>query len=332
MLITNTTTLNEWLTAWLGTYKFPMVKDKTAEGYLLVQKHFQLYTCYNKPVRSITEMDLQKMLNQIAAKGLSKSFLKKCRYTLRQSFRSLIRQGELKTDPTTDLKLPIAPEKQILPLTHAEQERVEAACQSDPLGHIILFLLETGLRRAELMCLEWQYYNPYENSIYLHKSKTPAGCRKVYLTSKAKAIIDLQPRTSKYIFLHTRGGQITPTVLRRLVNRLRSASGVANLACHVCRHTFVTRLCEKGVPAKAIAQIIGHARADYVLDIYARMEADELRKAIYALDPTHGATVLGSEIRLPVSLYQTLADEAKRQLVGVDVLATHILQTFVDGK
>ena len=69
-----------------------------------------------------------------------------------------------------------------------------------------------------------------------------------------------------------------------MIKRLRNSSGITNLTPHVCRHTFVTRLCEKGVPAKAIAQIIGHAGTGYVLDIYAKLEQKELRKAIYALE------------------------------------------------
>ena len=66
--------------------------------------------------------------------------------------------------------------------------------------------------------------------------------------------------------------------------RIRKNSQVAKLTPHVCRHTFVTRLCEKGVSAKTIAQIIGHAQSDYVLDIYAMMDKQEQRKAIYVLE------------------------------------------------
>ena len=36
--------------------------------------------------------------------------------------------------------------------------------------------------------------------------------------------------------------------------------------------------------AKAIAQIIGHANTEYVLDIYAQLEQKQLRKAIYTLE------------------------------------------------
>lgn len=72
--------------------------------------------------------------------------------------------------------------------------------------------------------------------------------------------------------------------MRHLTDRIRSGSQITRLSPHVCRYTFVTRLCEKGVSAKVIAQIIGHASADYVLNIYAMMEKQELRKAIFVLE------------------------------------------------
>lgn len=86
------------------------------------------------------------------------------------------------------------------------------------------------------------------------------------------------------VFHNTKGRPLTLDSVYKMIKRLRNSSGITNLTPHVCRHTFVTRLCEKGVPAKAIAQIIGHAGTGYVLDIYAKLEQKELRKAIYALE------------------------------------------------
>ena len=271
-------------------------------------------------------MDLQQLLNTAAANGYSKSSISKMRSSLRQAYRPLLRQNVIKTNPTTELIVPCAPKKEVLPLTHKQQDAVVMACKTDPLGHLIIFLLETGLRRSELIGLHWEDYNADDHSIFVSASKTPAGIRKVYLTKKAEAIIQAMPHINDYIFNHTKGNPVTKTVMRHLIDRIRRASGVQELACHVCRHTFVTRLCESKVPVKAIAQIIGHAKVDYVLDIYAKLEADELRKAIYALDPDNrGSAIIGSDVRVPVKLYDTLQQEADKQQVSIDVLVTHLL-------
>ena len=184
-----------------------------------------------------------------------------------------------------------------------------------------------------MMELLWENYNPAHHSIFVATSKTPAGIRTVYLTKKAEDIIRQQEHINAYIFNHTHHAPVTITVLRRLVNRIRTASGVSHLTCHVCRHTFVTRLCEQKVPAKAIAQIIGHAKVDYVLDIYAKMEADELRKAIYALDPERvSSEILGEGLNIPTPLYKSLQKEADKQKVSVDALVTHLLTLYITKK
>ena len=323
-------TLIQWLETWLRLYKLPTVKSKTGEIYKNMCDLIARQPCSEKALGDITEMDLQELLNTAAANGYSKSTITNIRFTLRQAYRPLIRQRILSVNPTTELTIPLSPTKEVLPLTHQQQDAVELACSTDPLGHLIIFLLETGLRRGELMGLRWRDYNPAEPSIFVSAAKTPAGIRKVYLTSRANAIVRRQKHINEYIFNHTKRAPVTPTVTRRLIDRIRKASGVDALACHVCRHTFVTRLCEKKIPAKAIAQIIGHAKVDYVLDIYAQMEADELRKAIFALEPDgRGSAIMGSELRVPVHLYDSLQAEADEQGISVDALVTHLLTLYV---
>ncbi len=326
-------TLGEYLDWWFDLYKRSAVRKRTADLYRYIVSIIKNDPCAAIPVTDVTEPDLQALLNRTAAAGYSKSVLEKVRYTLRQAYRPLARHGAVTTAPTVELILPRAPVKKVLPLTHEQQDAVEAACARDPLGHLIIFLLETGLRRGEMMALRWEHYDPVVQSIFVAAAKTPAGIRTVFLTSRAAAIVESQERTSDYIFTHTRGGAVTQIVMRRLVDRIRHRAGVPQLACHVCRHTFVTRLCEAGAPVKAIAQIIGHAKSDYVLNIYAQLEATALCKAIYVLDKNKSPSPLfGQEIHLPTSLFATLQAEADRQHISVDVLATFLLNNVIQSK
>lgn len=325
-------TLNQWLDTWLKVYKMPTVKQKTAAMYLWSVSAISAHPCSQMAVMDVTELNLQQLLNTAADNGYSKSSIIKLRTTLRQAYRPLIRQSIVAMDPTVNLIVPLSPTKEVLPLTRRQQDAVELACRSDALGHLLIFLMETGLRKGELMGLRWEHYNPADPSIFVEASKTPAGVRKVYLTKRANAIVQQQAHINDYIFNHTRCAPITQTVMRRLVERIRRVTNIKALACHVCRHTFVTRLCEKRVPVKAIAQIIGHAKVDYVLDIYAQMEADELRKAIYALEPDGCSTaIMGAELRIPVDLYKQLQATATEQGTSVDALVTHLLTLYVSG-
>lgn len=187
-------------------------------------------------------------------------------------------------NPCEEIILPQAKENKVLPLTHKEQEALEAACSAHPLGHLIIFLLNTGLRAGEMCNLSWADYNTEEKEIYIRKSKTAAGVRTVPLLKKAQKIISEQPQSNSFIFTLPNGDRITYSILRKACVELRAAANLKYFTSHVCRHTFVTRLCEKGVSAQAIAQIIGHSDYSYVLSIYAWLEKEALKKAIYILE------------------------------------------------
>ena len=286
----NTYTLGEWLYMWHKTYKEWKVKPQTAKRER--QNIALICTCAEsqKPLAEITELNLTNILITLQqrvhhdGKLYSKSTLKKVKEILGQALQQAKRYNMISDNIWATLQTPTAPQKKILPLSHWQQDMIEKACQDDPQGHLIIFLLRTGLRRAELINLKWADYDAEAATIYIRKSKTEAGIRTVYLVKEAQQIIEAQPKRGAYIFYNTRNTPISDSSLNRLVERLRAVTYIDTFTCHVCRHTFVTRLCEKGVPAKAIAQIIGHAHTGYVLDIYAMLEQKELRRAIYALE------------------------------------------------
>lgn len=321
----NDQTLTEWLDEWLLVYKACSVSEGTLTMYRCCVALICQFPEAQKRMSEIQGRDLQRLLNQIQssppdkkkARSYSKSILSKVRITLQQAFRQAYREHLIDSNPATDLILPIAPTKEIIPLTVEQQALVEEVCISDPLGHLMLFLLYTGLRREELENLQWCDYDPKENTIYIRKSKTPAGVRYVYLVHQAREILEAQPRRGIYIFTSTTGGQVTHTVLRGLYGRIRKRTGIEALTNHVCRHTFVTRLCEKGVSAKAISQIIGHAQSGYVLDIYAKIEQRELRRAIYVLDENVETRSNVVSLKFTEQEIIALQKEAKRSGVSV---------------
>ena len=44
-----------------------------------------------------------------------------------------------------------------------------------------------------------------------------------------------------------------------------------HFSCHIMRHTFCTRLCERETNVKVIQEIMGHADIQTTLDIYAEV-------------------------------------------------------------
>lgn len=285
----NKMTLAEWVQKYLAEQKQGTVKSQT----LLRDQQTAALLCScaaaAEPLDRIAPRTIMDLLREVQKRkgnlgnNYSRSSIKKVKSLATQSLRWAYLEGVIDTRPYLDIPVPIAPVKKVVAFTHREEQLIRAACASDPQGHLILFLLCTGLRRAELCGLCWNDYDPHRGCIYIRESKTAAGVRTVFLLKEAQQIIEQQPRICHAIFTNTRRTPVSPSSLRRLCQRIEKRTQI-HIACHVFRHTFVTRLCEKGVPAAAIAKIIGHAQNGYVLDIYAQLEVDEARQAIYALE------------------------------------------------
>lgn len=293
-------TLAEWLRYWHTTYKIPALSLSTIKREEYTIRLISSCTAASQRLSELTEATVQSILNELKCrkhntnKVYSSSTLKKVKLALSQALQKAKTEKKIRLNPANELILPKAPTKKILPLTHAEEERLVFQCRYDPMGHICRFLLLTGLRVGELMNLRKSHYDIKDHRISINKSKTEAGIRVVYLVLEARKIIDeqiLKYPDSDYIFHSLYGTPLHYDSVSNLMRRLRKSANIPNLTPHICRHTFVTRLCEKGVSAKAIAQIIGHAGTGYVLDIYAQLEKKELRRAIYALEENIGQEV-----------------------------------------
>ena len=150
---------------------------------------------------------------------------------------------------------------------------------------MFLFMLNTGLRRMEIQQLRWSDYTATSEGAFIHirNSKTKAGKRDVPLVAAARSIIDRQGKKSEYIF-SSHEKMVSDTELRRYYDKLRTKCMIPTLTNHVLRHTFATRCIEKGVSVKAVAQLLGHSKPDYALQIYVQHEQHVLLQEIFKLE------------------------------------------------
>lgn len=165
-------TLSDWLDLWLTTYKKVSVRESTYENYLYAAALIKKYPLSRLDITDLKEHSLQKMLNALYEERYSKSTIRLVKITLSQSLEIAKRQEIIKKNPCKYLIMPDAPVKRVEALTFDEQTAVEQACAKVLFGDLMLFLLNTGLRRIELMQLKWEDYNPSTEEIYIRSSKT----------------------------------------------------------------------------------------------------------------------------------------------------------------
>jgi integrase len=207
------------------------------------------------------------------------------RIIFRSAYGAAIRNKLCDYNPAILLEIPVASEKVIRALTQEEESAVIEEAKKDCLGHIAIFMLDTGLRSCEVTNLKWSDYSAPKNVIFIRESKTKSGIRTVPLIQEASDIIENQPHYCEYVFTSSRKNPITKTVLRRLYNRLRKETGISTITNHVYRHSFATRMVEKKADYKALSTILGHSNVAFTIFQYTDAETKFLHEQIALLEP-----------------------------------------------
>lgn len=233
--------------------------------------------------------DIKREHVEAAFVEMTKKYAKNSIYNVRQVMAAVFSAAKdeqlVFCNPFKKAKIPVAAsEKTVDAYTLEEQRCIVKAASDDPLGHIYIFLLLTGLRRSELVNLKWSDYNEHKRCISITKSKTASGIRTVALSAKANYIIQsLHKLPHGYIFSNTRGNPISFTSLKKLYLRLEREVGF-DLTNHKCRHTFCTRLVEAEVDPKTICTLSGHRSVAFMMQRYVTSTMEQQRMALHCLD------------------------------------------------
>ena len=146
-----------------------------------------------------------------------------------------------------------------------------------PAADIIRLLLLTGCRRGEIVNLQWREVG--EDVLELVDSKT--GPRTVFLSPKAKAIIERQTRSgSPWVFPSpvNREKPRSADCLDGLWKLTRKQAGIEDVRLHDLRHSVASQAVLKGVPLPVVARLLGHSHVSMTLR-YAHVAEKEVEAA-----------------------------------------------------
>ena len=159
---------------------------------------------------------------------------------------------------------------------HDELDRCVAesparAAQAD----IIRLLACTGCRLGEIRSLKWREVGV--GTLDLKDSKT--GPRSVYLNSKARGIIDRQPRTdSPYVFPSANDPMKPLSQNYAVWFLVRKRAGIEDVRLHDLRHTYASHAVLSGIPLPTVARLLGHRNVSMTLR-YAHVADPEVEAA-----------------------------------------------------
>ena len=150
---------------------------------------------------------------------------------------------------------------------------------------IVRLLLLTGCRRGEIIGLRWS--EVHDGMLALADSKT--GPRTVPLGSRARAILDRQPRgRSPFVF----PSPLDPTRPRGpdlpFWYRIRREAGIEDVRLHDLRHTMASHAVMNGVPVPVVSRLLGHSNVKMTMR-YAHLGDRDIEAAAERVGETIGA-------------------------------------------
>ena len=165
---------------------------------------------------------------------------------------------------------------------HPERRDLRAVAFADHFKPIILLLLNTGLRRGELLNLQWADVSLDRNpQVTVRGEGAKSGqTRHVELNSTAVDTLRkwrAQTEGDGLVFLAPHGGRFRD--LSNLWEKLRPDAGIKNLRLHDLRHDFASRLAMAGVDLAVIRELLGHS--DFALTLrYAHLQPAKRAEAV----------------------------------------------------
>jgi integrase len=152
------------------------------------------------------------------------------------------------------------------------------------IGRLVPFLCDTGLRRREVCNLLWRDVSTNGKEIHIAKGKTRMARRRIPLTDRAVRILAALPRKGDHVFTNRYGHALDPDWLSNEFLRVRRKLEISDEAVlHSTRHTFCSRLGERGASAFEIQRLAGHSSIT-ISQRYVHPSAGKLDSAISLLN------------------------------------------------
>lgn len=197
------------------------------------------------------------------------------------------------------------PEGRVRWLRRDEAARLIRAAEAEPqapyLADWIRLALHTGMRRGELLGLEWARVDLGAGLLRLDAEHTKSARRRsVPLNAAARAALvsrarwrDAHAPGARWVFCRPGGAPIA-NIKRSFASACRRA-GIADFRPHDLRHTCAAWLVSAGVPLPEVRDLLGHSTIR-MTERYAHLAPERVRAAVEVLD--QGEAGAGAGLRV----------------------------------
>ncbi|MGR3761117.1 tyrosine-type recombinase/integrase [Roseobacteraceae bacterium NS-SX3] len=191
--------------------------------------------------------------------------------------------GWLEQNPMKRIRKLKEPQGRARFLSSTEREALLSACadsENPYLETIVLIAVTTGLRRSEILELEWERVNLDTGHVIVEETKSGVR-RSTYIMEpilKRLRILRAQHRASSPLLFPGRSG-VRPIDIKSAWYRALEKAGLEDFRFHDLRHTAASYIAKDGGSVPEIAAVLGH-KSFQMASRYAHLSDDHTRTVL----------------------------------------------------
>ena len=291
------TAFGQFLNAWLGRYVSKRVRGSTMDGYRQRAKHI----VDGLGDVSIVDLRPDHLIEYYDSKlsNLSASTITKHHHLIVDCLSDAVKWNLVARNVGIAVEPPRAPKKEMRALSVSETHRFLDTCTTEPWRTIFHTLIWTGIRRSELLGLQWNDLDldmalmtirrslvRLQNGTYVtDEPKTSSGARSLDLApstclllkqhradqERDVELLGIPSSQANFVFGHPDDTPRTPSTVTQQFRRIASRAGLSGVRLHDLRHTHASLMLQQGTDIKTISTRLGHSSVAFTMDTYAHL-------------------------------------------------------------
>jgi integrase len=292
--------LSEYLDLWLRDSVKGTVRLTTYQGYeRIVRLHIKPTLGFVK-LENLAPTHLRGLYRERLESGLAPRMVQLIHTTLHKALKQAAAAGLVPRNVAGMVKAPRSPTKEIKTLVPNQARALLQSAHTDRLEALFVLAVTTGMRQGELLGLKWDDVDMETGILQVRRTlstatgrgfsfnapKTAKGRRSIKLPASAISSLRRHRETQQQesdnitglwedhgLVFTTHVG--TPISRQDLITRsfkpLLQRAELPNIRFHDLRHTCATLLLGRGVHAKLVQELLGHATISVTLDTYSHV-------------------------------------------------------------
>lgn len=307
----NTTKLEAFADRWYEDYAERFLKKSSRSGAKTAIEVWIKPTIGRKKITKVSRLDVQKWINSLDDAGLSPKTIRNYYSTLRTIMAYAVDMAIIEDTPCKNIKLPKKVQHEAGYYDADQVDQLMTAVMALPpekqkFRTAVLLILFGGLRRAELLGLNWEDIDFDTGEIHVHRNRLIDRHAQVYedtpKTERSQRYVSMPPeimaqlrtlkaqqaetqlrigakyKQSPAVFQGETGGELHPQVLQRWFVGFLKDNDLPPLGLHGLRHTHTSMLANMNIDKMQISRRLGHSQLSTTLNIYTHLFEDADQK------------------------------------------------------